>query len=238
MASSYPGALDTFTNPVGTDYQDTVDHATQHTNANDAIAAVQTELGINPAGNYTDVVDRLNDYDTIGWTAAQLGYLGWNYDVQYIQAGTALSANGTVYVAKCWTPVALSVTNLHVQVITAGATLTASQNLAALYDGSKNLVGTTGDQSTAWTSVGTKTMALTGGPFAISANTFYYVAYFANGTTRPSFGRLGSNLGGMNGLLSAANSRFASSSTGRTTSMPATLGAFTATNLAYWVAVS
>ena len=52
----------------------------------DAIAAVQTELGINPAGNYTDVVDRLNDYDTIGWTAAQLGYLGWNYDVQYIQS--------------------------------------------------------------------------------------------------------------------------------------------------------
>ena len=110
--------------------------------------------------------------------------------------------------------------------------------LAALYDGSKNLVGTTGDQSTAWTSVGTKTMALTGGPYAISANSFYYVAYFANGTTRPSFGRLGSNLGGMNGLLSSANSRFASSSTGRTTSMPATLGAFTATNVAYWVAVS
>lgn len=238
MATSYPSALDTLTNPISTDFQDTVDHAGQHTNANDAIEAIETELGTDPKGSYASVKARLDDYDTIGWTATQLGFIGWNYDVQYIQAGTALGTNGTVYVSKCWTPNALSITNVHVQVITAGATLTASQNLAALYDGSKNLVGTTGDQSTAWTSVGTKTMALTGGPYAISANSFYYVAYFANGTTRPSFGRLGSNLGGMNGLLSSANSRFASSSTGRTTSMPATLGAFTATNLAYWVAVS
>lgn len=236
--ASFPASIATLTNPTGTDQQDVVDHAAQHSNANDEIEAIETELGTDPAGNYTDVKARLNDYDTLGWTAAQLGFLDWNYDVQYIQAGTALSANGTVYVAKLWTPVALSITNLHVQVITAGATLTASQNLAALYDGSKALVGTTADQSTAWTSVGTKTMALTGGPYAIPANSFYYVAYFANGTTRPSFGRLGSNLGGMNGLLSSANSRFASSSTGRTTSMPATLGAFTATNLAYWVAVS
>ena len=238
MATSYPGALDAFTNPVGTDTQAAVDHAAQHTNANDAIEAIEAELGLDPAGTYATVKARLDDIEDTVWTAAQLGFLDWNYDVQYIQAGTALGANGTVYVQKLWTPKPITVTNLHVQVITAGATLTSGQNFAALYDGSKNLVGTTADQSTAWTSVGTKTMALSGGPFAISANSFYYVAYFANGTTRPSFGRLGSNLGGMNGLLSSANSRFASSSTGRTTSMPATLGAFTATNLAYWCAVS
>lgn len=55
MPSSYPGALDSFTNPTGTDTQAEVDHAAQHANINDAVEAVQAELGINPANGYADV---------------------------------------------------------------------------------------------------------------------------------------------------------------------------------------
>lgn len=61
MATNYPGALDTLTNPTSTDTLDsaTVPHATQHANANDAIEAIQAELGINPRGSSATVVARL-----------------------------------------------------------------------------------------------------------------------------------------------------------------------------------
>ena len=43
MTTSFPGAIDNFTNPVGTDQLDavTVPHASQHANANDAIEAIE-----------------------------------------------------------------------------------------------------------------------------------------------------------------------------------------------------
>jgi hypothetical protein len=49
MATNYPGALDSYTNPTSTDTLDsaTVPHATQHTNLNDAVVAVETALGTN-----------------------------------------------------------------------------------------------------------------------------------------------------------------------------------------------
>lgn len=47
MASNFPGALDSLTNPVGTNTQDSPDHAAQHTNANDIIEAIESNLGTN-----------------------------------------------------------------------------------------------------------------------------------------------------------------------------------------------
>jgi hypothetical protein len=51
MTTTYPGTLDTFTNPVSTDLLSsaTVPHATQHDNLNDAVAAIETALGANLA---------------------------------------------------------------------------------------------------------------------------------------------------------------------------------------------
>lgn len=45
MASSYPTSLDTFTNPTGSDNQDSPDHATQHADANDAVEALEAKVG-------------------------------------------------------------------------------------------------------------------------------------------------------------------------------------------------
>ena len=72
MASSYPGALDSFSNPSGTDTLDnvTTPHATQHANANDAIEAIQAELGTDPAGTYATVKARLDAMSTIGLDVA------------------------------------------------------------------------------------------------------------------------------------------------------------------------
>jgi len=46
MSTSFPNAIDSFTNPVGTDQlnKETVPHATQHSDANDAIEAIETLL--------------------------------------------------------------------------------------------------------------------------------------------------------------------------------------------------
>ena len=61
MTTAYPGSIDNFTNPTSTDALDApgVEHDLQHANANDAIEAVETALGIDPAGTYADVATRL-----------------------------------------------------------------------------------------------------------------------------------------------------------------------------------
>lgn len=61
MATNYPNSLDNFTNPLPTDSlaSSTVPHAQQHANLNDAVEAVQTILGLNPAGSHLTVKDRI-----------------------------------------------------------------------------------------------------------------------------------------------------------------------------------
>lgn len=61
MSTNYPNSLDNFVNPTSSDYLNsaTVPHADQHANANDAIEAIQTVLGILPSGVYATVKDRI-----------------------------------------------------------------------------------------------------------------------------------------------------------------------------------
>jgi hypothetical protein len=55
MATNYPASLDNFTNPLSTDSQDSPSHSLQHSNANDAIEAIETKVGFGsaPAGSAT-----------------------------------------------------------------------------------------------------------------------------------------------------------------------------------------
>jgi len=65
------------------------------------------------------------------------------------------------------------------------------------------------------------------------------VAWFFNGTTPPRFaGTVGGVTTLINANLSAANSIWASADVGRTTTMPASLGAFTALNQGWWVGLT
>jgi hypothetical protein len=61
MATNYPNFLDVLQNPSATDTLNsvTVPHHLQHANANDAIEALQTVLGVNPAGSHLTVKDRI-----------------------------------------------------------------------------------------------------------------------------------------------------------------------------------
>ena len=180
------------------------------------------------------VLNGLNSFESLG--PDHWGLKAWNMHPAMAGLGTALGANGTVYVMKLYTPIRLSITNIHMFVSTAGDTLTAGQNFAGLFDSSKALLGTSVDQSTAWASTGWKTMVLAGAPFTVAPG-YFYVAVFSNGTTRPTFARA-SNLGVVSAGLSAANAFWASADTGRTTSFPATLGAFAKFTNAFWAGVS
>jgi len=46
MAINFPTSLDSFTNPLGTQTLDTPDHAGQHSDANDAIEALEAKVGL------------------------------------------------------------------------------------------------------------------------------------------------------------------------------------------------
>jgi len=61
MATNYPNQLDVLINPTATDKLNsvTVPHHQQHSNLNDAVEALQTTLGLNPAGSHLTVKDRI-----------------------------------------------------------------------------------------------------------------------------------------------------------------------------------
>lgn len=57
MPTSYPGSLDTFTNPLTTDKLNSPSHADQHADANDAIEALETNLiGSNNVTTFTPTI--------------------------------------------------------------------------------------------------------------------------------------------------------------------------------------
>ncbi len=74
MTTVYPGALDSFTNPGPLDFTDVIPHHSQHSNANDAIEALEAKVGIGSgtaraadifdARNYGQVGDGITD-DTV-----------------------------------------------------------------------------------------------------------------------------------------------------------------------------
>ena len=59
MPTNYPGGLDSYVAKSGTSNLDNPDHAAAHNDLQDAIAAIQAELGTNPAGASANVATRL-----------------------------------------------------------------------------------------------------------------------------------------------------------------------------------
>jgi hypothetical protein len=99
MASQYPNSLDTLINPTATDALNsvTVPHHLQHANANDAIEAIQTVLGLNPAGSHLTVKDRIVSAET---SISNQSVLNGLTDVTISEAssGNILRYNGSQWV--------------------------------------------------------------------------------------------------------------------------------------------
>lgn len=61
MATNFPTSIDSFTNPISTDLENSVSvpHATQHANANDAITALENRVGITASAVSSSLTKRI-----------------------------------------------------------------------------------------------------------------------------------------------------------------------------------
>jgi len=99
MATNYPNGLDILINPTSTDTLNsvTVPHSEQHANANDAIEAIQTVLGVNPAGSHLTVKDRIISAESQISTQSVLNGLN-DVTISSVSVGNVLRYNGTQWV--------------------------------------------------------------------------------------------------------------------------------------------
>ena len=72
MATSFPSSLDSFTNPTAVDTLDSPPHDTQHTDANDAIEALEAKVGVDGSAVTTSHEYRINSIEELN-TNAQVG---------------------------------------------------------------------------------------------------------------------------------------------------------------------
>ena len=114
----------------------------------------------------------------------EYGFTAWSHSPESFVHAPAQPAKGWVYLSAVWLPRATTVTNVILNIGTAGSGLTGA--FAGLYQGG-NLLAATADQSTEWTSTGLKTMPLTAP--VLASEGLAYVALFCAGssTTAPSF---------------------------------------------------
>lgn len=61
MSTNFPSNLDSFVNPTGTDQVSVIDHAAQHDNANDAITALETKVGVDSSSVATTLDYKLKN---------------------------------------------------------------------------------------------------------------------------------------------------------------------------------
>jgi hypothetical protein len=65
MATSYPNAIDQLINPSGSDALSAPSHSEQHSNANDAIEALQTKVGTDGSTDTNSITYKINDIVSI-----------------------------------------------------------------------------------------------------------------------------------------------------------------------------
>ena len=99
MSTQYPAALDVLINPTSSDPLNsaTVPHHQQHANANDAIEAMQTVIGLSPAGSHLTVKDRIISAETAITTQSVLNGLT-DVTITTVSTGNVLRYNGSVWV--------------------------------------------------------------------------------------------------------------------------------------------
>lgn len=187
---------------------------------------------------YDRKIGVFDPYARYTWQAPDRGILAESFPIGLATTQSAPSTAGRLEFAKIRLVNPASVTNILMYAQTGGSVLTSGQCFAVLYDGAGNRVGVSTDRAVAWASAGLQTMALVSGPFACAAGN-YFVGFWYNGTTSPSWARSGGvaaaalNLG-----VSAPNFIVGNADTGLTTTSPATMGAQSSGGTWWWVGLS
>lgn len=174
------------------------------------ILALETAMGTSrTATGASGDVNPLNDEGP-----RDLALATWTFHPNHIGGNSTNAVTLVPYLHKVYFDKAVTLSNMYISVGASGATLTAGSNEAGVYTSAGVLKGRTATQATAWTTTGWKAMALTnvaGQNLTFSAGTWGWLAFVSGGTTRPGFsrGNTGSSTNDYNGLLSAANLRWA-----------------------------
>ncbi len=175
-------------------------------------------------------------YPRWAWDPTDYGLLGWTFDPALAGSATILPTAGAVRLARIKLPSAATITNIHILVTTAGATLTSGQNFAALWTNTGTLLAQSTDQTTPWASTGYKTMALSA-PQAVAGG-MVVGGVWSNGTTLPTLARATALSAAVHNLGLASGVRYSAADTGLTTTAPATLAAENGSSTSYWFGVS
>lgn len=132
MASNYPAALDSLSNPDGGDALST-GHAAQHGNVNDAVEAIEGELGTDPAGASATVKARFEAIEANSWvTSARIA--DGTVTGTDIASGTVTSANlvdGTIVNADVSGTAAIDKTKISGTAVTVADTGTVTSAMIA-----------------------------------------------------------------------------------------------------------
>jgi hypothetical protein len=167
------------------------------------------------------------------------GWVAENMPIDSALNATTPTVAGRMEFAKVRLPVDATITNVLLGMSAVGSGLTAGQCFANLYTGAGVKIASTADQASNWASgVGVKAMALAGGPYARTAGD-YYVTWWYNGTTSPTWLRSsGQGSGFINAGFSAPNLLWGSADTGLTTTAPANMGTQTGQGSAFYAGLS
>ena len=99
MAIQYPNSLDVLINPGPNDTlnSQTVPHYQQHSDLNDAVEALQTVLGINPAGSHLTVKDRIINTESLIAAQSLLNGLT-DVTISSVNSNDILKYNGSAWI--------------------------------------------------------------------------------------------------------------------------------------------
>jgi hypothetical protein len=176
-----------------------------------------------------------------GWAATDQGFLTWAFDPVAATQTSSVVTSGTANVVKVKLTGTTNVTGFLLSIGAAASTPGGTGNFGALYNSSKTLLGTSADQSASWNTSGVKQanfVAASAGSLTNLAPDWYYFVFWMTWTGTAPTVRAGVNSSIVNASLTAANSRYATADTGLTTTAPATLGTFAASNPSWWVALT
>jgi hypothetical protein len=175
------------------------------------------------------------------------GLIGWTFDPQDQQAGTAVPTAGLAHVVRIKL-LSSVLTNLHFHLTVGGSVLTANQCYATVHNDAGAKIGAdaiTGSLHNTgaggWGDSGAKVCPLVTPQGGITPGAWYKIAFWWNGSGGPSFSRntnAGSSMLNIN--LTAGTARYATANAGLTTaaSAPENLGATSGGSTAWWVGAS
>lgn len=151
------------------------------------------------------------------------------------ETNVSLLSTGRVSMQSIWLVAGTVLTSISISSATTAAN-TPTNQLFGLYDGSRNLLATTSnDTTTAWGANTVKTLHLTA-QYTVPSTGLYYIGVMVTATTVPTIkgnaAPSGSQLHGLAPILNGT------SSTGITTTLPNPAAAITVTTTSFWACVN